>query len=53
VPRRVLLLDQDAAHLPLGKGLRASDQETFWNETKFPDGEQFYDYKHAESGAKI
>jgi nitrite reductase (cytochrome c-552) len=38
---------------PWGKGLRASDQEKFWNETKFPDGEQFFDYKHAESGAKV
>ncbi len=38
---------------PWGKGLRASDQEKFWNETKFPDGEQFFDYKHAETGAKV
>jgi nitrite reductase (cytochrome c-552) len=38
---------------PWGKGLRAGDQEKFWNETTFPDGEQFFDFKHAESGAKI
>jgi nitrite reductase (cytochrome c-552) len=39
---------------PWGKGLRATDMEKFWDETKFPDnGEQFFDYKHAESGAKI
>jgi nitrite reductase (cytochrome c-552) len=38
---------------PWGRGLRASDTERFWNETTFPDGEQFFDYKHAESGAKI
>ena len=38
---------------PWGKGLRATDVEKFWNETKFPDGEQFFDYKHAESGAKV
>ncbi|HEX9206755.1 MAG TPA: ammonia-forming cytochrome c nitrite reductase subunit c552 [Steroidobacteraceae bacterium] len=38
---------------PWGKGLRATQIETFWNETKFPDGEQFYDYKHAESGAHV
>ena len=38
---------------PWGKGLRATTVETFWNETKFPDGEQFFDYKHAETGAKI
>ena len=38
---------------PWGKGLRAADQEKFWNETKFPDGERFFDYKHAETGATI
>ena len=38
---------------PWGKGLKAEDLETFWNETIFPDGEQFFDYKHAESGAPI
>ena len=38
---------------PWGKGLRAADQEKFWNETKFADGSRFFDYKHAESGAPI
>lgn len=38
---------------PWGEGLRAADIEKFWDETKFPDGEQFYDYKHAESGAHV
>jgi nitrite reductase (cytochrome c-552) len=38
---------------PWGKGLRAANVEQYWNETKFPDGEQFFDYKHAESGAKV
>ena len=38
---------------PWGKGLRAGDVEDYWNETKFPDGEQFFDYRHAESGAKV
>ena len=38
---------------PWSKGLRAADQEKLWNETKFPDGEQFFDYKHAETGAKV
>jgi nitrite reductase (cytochrome c-552) len=38
---------------PWGQGLRADQIEKFWNETKFPDGEQFYDYKHAESGAHV
>jgi len=38
---------------PWGKGLRAVDQEKFWNETKFSDGARFFDYKHAETGAPI
>ena len=38
---------------PWGKGLRAGDQEKFWNETKFSDGTRFFDYKHAETGAAI
>ena len=38
---------------PWGKGLSADQTEQFWNETKFPDGARFFDYKHAETGAEI
>lgn len=38
---------------PWGQGLKAEQVESFWNDLEFPDGTQFYDYKHAESGAKI
>ena len=38
---------------PWEKGMRADQIEQAWNETKFPDGEQFFDYVHAESGAKV
>lgn len=38
---------------PWGHGLKAEDLEKFWNETKLPNGERFYDYKHKESGAEI
>jgi nitrite reductase (cytochrome c-552) len=38
---------------PWGKGLRADEIETFWDETKFPDGEPFYDYAHKESDAHV
>jgi nitrite reductase (cytochrome c-552) len=38
---------------PWGKGLSADDEEAFWDETKFPDGTAFVDYKHAETGAPI
>lgn len=38
---------------PWGHGLTVENLEDFWNETTFPDGSPFYDYVHAESGAKI
>jgi nitrite reductase (cytochrome c-552) len=38
---------------PWGKGLNADQMETAWDETKFPDGARFFDYKHAETGAEI
>ncbi len=38
---------------PWGRGLRVDDIEAYWDETKFPDGESFYDYKHAETGAAV
>jgi nitrite reductase (cytochrome c-552) len=38
---------------PWGEGLRAADQEKFWDATRFADGARFFDYKHAETGAPI
>jgi nitrite reductase (cytochrome c-552) len=38
---------------PWGKGLRADDIEAYWDETKFPDGEPFYDYSHKETSAHV
>jgi len=38
---------------PWGKGLRADDIEAFWDETKFPNGEAFVDFPHAETGAPL
>jgi len=38
---------------PWGNGLRAEDLESFWDEQKFPDGGDFYDYKHGETGAPV
>ena len=38
---------------PWGNGLKAEDLERFWDETTFSDGQQFFDYTHKESGAKI
>jgi nitrite reductase (cytochrome c-552) len=38
---------------PWGNGLTAGDIEAYWDETKFPGGESFHDYEHAETGAKV
>lgn len=38
---------------PWSKGLTVEAQEQHWDETQYSDGRQFYDYVHAESGAKI
>ncbi|HTM45288.1 MAG TPA: ammonia-forming cytochrome c nitrite reductase subunit c552 [Polyangiaceae bacterium] len=38
---------------PWGKGLKADEIESYWNETKFPNGEPFSDYTHAETGAHV
>jgi len=38
---------------PWGKGLTAGDIEAYWDETDFPDGKDFVDYVHAETGAPV
>ena len=38
---------------PWSKGLTADDLEEAWDATLFEDGERFFDYKHAETGAPI
>jgi nitrite reductase (cytochrome c-552) len=38
---------------PWAKGLRVEEIETFWDETKFPNGEAFVDYTHAETGSPV
>ncbi|MBI4217793.1 MAG: ammonia-forming cytochrome c nitrite reductase subunit c552, partial [Elusimicrobia bacterium] len=38
---------------PWGKGLKVEEVEAFWDSTKFPDGSQFFDFVHAETGAKV
>jgi nitrite reductase (cytochrome c-552) len=42
-----------ALTFPWGKGLRADDIEAFWEDTRFEDGETFYDYAHKETGAHV
>jgi len=38
---------------PWGNGLKAEQLEKTWEETTFPDGSEFYDYVHKETGAKV
>ncbi|MEM8944445.1 MAG: ammonia-forming cytochrome c nitrite reductase subunit c552 [Planctomycetota bacterium] len=38
---------------PWKNGLKAEDLEKTWEETTFPDGTPFFDYKHGETGAPI
>ncbi len=38
---------------PWNQGLRAEDLEQVWDEMTFPDGSDFYDYEHGETGAKV
>lgn len=38
---------------PWGNGLKAEDVEQEWDETEFPDGGEFYDYIHKETGTKV
>lgn len=40
-------------HFPWGKGLKMEDLEEVWETIKFPDGSDFYDYKHGETGAIV
>ena len=43
----------DVLEFPWSKGLLMEQLEAHWEEKKFPDGSDFYDYKHAETGAAI
>ncbi len=38
---------------PWGNGLKAEEVEKFWDETTFNNGNQFFDYTHKETGAKL
>jgi nitrite reductase (cytochrome c-552) len=38
---------------PWGNGLKVEDIEAFYDNTKFPDGKRFFDFKHTETGAEV
>ena len=53
VPRRVLLRAEDDAVLSRGTtGLKVEQIESYYDDYKFPDGHRFYDWQHAETGAR-
>lgn len=37
---------------PWNKGLKAEEMEAYYSSYKFPDGQRFFDWKHADSGAE-
>ncbi|MEP3482693.1 MAG: ammonia-forming cytochrome c nitrite reductase subunit c552 [Fuerstiella sp.] len=39
--------------LPWSNGLKMEDLEKEWDETAFPEGGEFYDYVHKETGTKV
>jgi nitrite reductase (cytochrome c-552) len=38
---------------PWDKGLKVEEIESFYDGYKFPDGQQFYDWAHEETGARV
>lgn len=38
---------------PWSNGLKMEDAEKEWDETEFPEGGEFYDYVHKETGTKV
>lgn len=45
--------DKDTLEFPWGNGLKMEQAEAHWDAKKFPDGSDFYDYTHGETGAKV
>ena len=44
---------KDTLEFPWGNGRKMEQAEAHWNAKKFPDGSDFYDYTHGETGAKV
>lgn len=45
--------NKDTLEFPWGNGLKMEQAEAHWDAKKFPDGSDFYDYAHGETGAKV
>ena len=44
---------QDVLVFPWANGLKHEEMEKFWEDRIFPDGSEFFDFKHAETGAAL
>ena len=44
---------RDVLEFPWKHGLKAEEMEQHWEEKRFPDGSEFFDYKHQETGAPV
>jgi nitrite reductase (cytochrome c-552) len=44
---------KETLFFPWNKGLKVEQIETAYDEHKFPDGSDFYDFEHGETGAKV
>ncbi len=45
--------NKDTLEFPWGQGLKMEQLEAHWDAKQFPDGTDFYDYKHGETGAEV
>ena len=45
--------NKDTLEFPWSNGLKMEQLEQHWEEKSFPDGSEFYDFKHGETGALI
>ena len=45
--------NKDVLEFPWGRGLKMEQLEAHWDAKTFPDGEQFFDYTHGETGARV
>lgn len=45
--------DKDTLEFPWSNGLKMEQLEAHWENKNFPDGSDFYDYKHGETGAPV
>ncbi len=45
--------NKDTLTFPWGHGLKIEQVEQYWDEHTFPDGSDFYDWNHGETGAPL